>query len=320
MRIFLTGSIAYDYLMTFPGYFKDHLLPEHLESISLSFLVDEMVKRRGGVAANIAYNLGLMGERPHLVGTAGMDFSEYRQALDQAGVDTSGVKTIEGKFTSSFFVTTDLSNAQIGTFYTGAMADAAQISMQDLGLTSDDLVMVSPNSPDVMTQYPLQCQALGVPYIFDPCQQIIRLDPEDMKQGVLGAKALFVNEYEFGLLQKHCQMAAEDILSAVDFAIITLGKDGSKVYEHGELKGQVPVFMPKQIKDPTGVGDAFRAGFLKGYLHGFDLLLCARMGALAATYCLEEVGTQVQCYRMNDFVTRFRTDFNDEGALDVLLQ
>ncbi len=320
MRIFLTGSIAYDYLMTFPGYFKDHLLPEHLESISLSFLVDEMVKRRGGVAANIAYNLGLMGERPHLVGTAGMDFSEYRQALDQAGVDTSGVKTIEGKFTSSFFVTTDLSNAQIGTFYTGAMADAAQISMQDLGLTSDDLVVVSPNSPDVMTQYPLQCQALGVPYIFDPCQQIIRLDTEDMKQGVLGAKALFVNEYEFGLLQKHCQMAAEEILSAVDFAIITLGKDGSRVYEQGEIKGQVPVFPPKQIKDPTGVGDAFRAGFLKGYVHGLDLLLCARMGALAATYCLEEVGTQTQCYRMNDFVTRFRTEFDDEGALDVLLQ
>jgi adenosine kinase len=320
MSVFLTGSIAYDYLMKFPGYFKDHILPEHLESISLSFLVDEMVKQPGGVAANIAYNLGLLGERPHLVGTAGMDFSEYRQALDAAGVDTSGVKIIEGKFTSSFFVTTDLSNAQIGTFYAGAMADAAQVSMHDLGLTSDDLVMVSPNSPDVMTQYPLQCQALGVPYIFDPCQQIIRLDPEDMKQGVLGAKALFVNEYEFGLLQKHCQMAAEDILSAVDFAIITLGKDGSKVYEHGELKGQVPVFMPKQIKDPTGVGDAFRAGFLKGYLHGFDLLLCARMGALAATYCLEEVGTQVQCYRMNDFVTRFRTEFDDEGALDVLLQ
>jgi adenosine kinase len=306
--------------MKFPGYFKDHILPEHLESISLSFLVDEMVKQPGGVAANIAYNLGLMGERPRLVGTAGMDFSEYRKAMDAAGVDTSSVKIIEGKFTSSFFVTTDLSNAQIGTFYAGAMADAAQVSMQDLGLTSDDLVMVSPNSPDVMTQYPLQCQVLGVPYIFDPCQQIIRLDPEDMKQGVLGAKALFVNEYEFGLLQKHCQMAAEDILSAVDFAIITLGKDGSKVYEHGELKGQVPVFMPKQIKDPTGVGDAFRAGFLKGYLHGFDLLLCARMGALAATYCLEEAGPQAQCYRMNDFVTRFRTEFDDEGALDVLLQ
>ena len=320
MSIVLTGSIAYDYLMTFPGYFKDHILPEQLESISLSFLVDDMVKQPGGVAANIAYNLGLMGERPRLVGTVGMDFSEYRQALDAAGVDTTGVKIIEGKFTSSFFVTTDLSNAQIGTFYAGAMADAAQVSIQDLGLTSDDLVMVSPNSPDVMTQYPLQCQALGVPYIFDPCQQIIRLDAEDMRQGVLGAKALFVNEYEFGLLQKHCQMAAEEILSAVDFAIITLGKDGSRVYEHGEIKGQVPVFPPKQVKDPTGVGDAFRAGFLKGYLHGFDLLLCARMGALAATYCLEEVGTQTQCYRMNDFVTRFRTVFDDEGALDVLLQ
>ena len=320
MSVFLTGSIAYDYLMKFPGYFKDHILTEQLESISLSFLVDEMVKQPGGVAANIAYNLGLLGERPHLVGTVGMDFSEYRQALDKAGVDTSAVKIIEGKFTSSFFVTTDLSNAQIGTFYAGAMADAAQISMEDLGLTPDDLVMVSPNSPDVMTQYPRQCQALGVPYIFDPCQQIIRLDTEDMRQDVLGAKAIFVNEYEFGLLQKHCRMTGDEILSAVDFAIITLGKDGSKVYEHGELKGHVPVFPPRQILDPTGVGDAFRAGFLKGYLHGLDLLLCTRMGALAATYCLEEAGPQAQSYRMNDFVTRFRTAFDDEGALDVLLQ
>jgi len=320
MSIILTGSIAYDYLMTFPGQFKDHILPDQLESISLSFLVDEMVKQPGGVAANIAYNLGLMGERPKLVGTAGIDFSDYQQALEEAGVDTSSVKIIENKFTASFFVTTDLSNGQIGTFYAGAMADAAQISMKDLNLTADDLVMVSPNSPDVMIQYPLQCQELGVPYIFDPCQQIIRLDPAEMKQGVLGAKALFVNEYEFGLLQKHCEMTADEILSAVDFAVITLGKNGSRVIENGKVLGEVPVFPPKQVLDPTGVGDAFRAGFLKGYLHGFDLLLCARMGALAATYCLEEVGTQTQCYRMNDFVTRFRTEFDDEGALDMLLQ
>lgn len=320
MSIVLTGSIAYDYLMKFPGHFKDHILPEQLESISLSFLADEMVKQPGGVAANIAYNLGLMDEQPRLVGTVGIDFTEYRQALDKVGVNTSDVKIIDGKFTSSFFVTTDLINAQIGTFYTGAMADAAQISMKDLNLTENDLLMVSPNSPDVMIEYPKQCQELGVPYIFDPCQQIIRLDPAEMKQGVLNAKALFVNEYEFGLLQKRCQMTAEEILSAVDFAIVTLGKKGSRVYEHGEIKGEVPVFPPQQILDPTGVGDAFRAGFLKGYMHGFDLLLCAQIGALAATYCLEEAGPQTQCYRMNEFVTRFRTLFDDKGALDALLQ
>jgi adenosine kinase len=200
------------------------------------------------------------------------------------------------------------------------MADAAQISMKDLGLTANDLVMISPNAPDAMVKYAVECKELGVPYIFDPSQQIVRMDEAGLKAGLLGAKALFANEYEFELLQKHTKMSADEILSGVEFAVITLGKEGAQVSEFGKIKGKAPVFPPKQILDPTGVGDAFRAGFLKGYLHGFDLLLCARMGALAATYCLEKVGTQAQCYRMNDFVTRFRTEFDDEGALDVLLQ
>ena len=319
MSIILTGSIAYDYLMSFPGYFKDHILPEHLESISLSFLVDEMVKQPGGVAANIAYTLGLLCEEPRLVATAGMDFEEYRVVLEDAGVDTSGVKIIEGKFTASFFANTNLSNAQIASFYAGAMADAARISMKDLDLTSDDLVMISPNAPDAMIQYALECQALGIPYIFDPSQQIVRLDEEGLREGIRGTKALFVNEYEFELLQKHSRMSAEELLNAVDFAVITLGEGGSRVVEKGQDLGQVPVFPPRQIIDPTGVGDAYRAGFLKGYLNGFDLLLCARMGALAATYCLEEMGTQAHCYLMKDFVTRFRTLFDDGGELDVLL-
>lgn len=320
MRIILTGSIAFDYLMKFPGYFKDHILPEHLDSISLSFLVDEMVKQPGGVAANIGYSLGLLCERPLLVGTAGVDFSEYRIMLENAGVDTSGVKIINGKFTASFFANTDLSNAQIASFYAGAMADAGQISMKELGLLPTDLVMISPNEPGAMIQYALECQELGVPYIFDPGQQIVRLDEAALKQGLFGAKALFVNEYEFELLQRTTHLAANEILKMVDFAVITLGSEGSMVYEKGQLLGQVPVFPPDQILDPTGVGDAYRAGFLKGYVQGFDLLLCARMGALAATYCLEEMGTQTHCYLTNDFVTRFRTLFDDQGALDVLLQ
>jgi adenosine kinase len=319
MSIFLTGSIAFDYLMSFPGYFKDHILPEHLESISLSFLVDEMVRRPGGVAANIAYTLGLLCENPRLVATAGADFHEYRQMLEDAGVDTSGVKIIEDKFTASFFANTDLSNAQIASFYAGAMADASEFSMKDLDLTDDDLVMISPNAPDAMIKYALECQELGVPYIFDPSQQVVRLGEEDLKKGIIGAHALFVNEYEFELVQKHSKLSANEVLQSVDFMVVTLGEKGSRVYEKGEVTGEVPVFPPTKIADPTGVGDAYRAGFLKGYLNGFDLLLCAKMGALAATYCLEEMGTQSHCYLMNDFVTRFRTKFDDKGALDRLL-
>jgi adenosine kinase len=306
--------------MSFPGYFKDHILPDQLESISLSFLVDEMVKRPGGVAANIAYTLGLLCEEPKLVATAGQDFGEYRQILEDAGVDTSGVKIIEDKFTASFFANTDRSNAQIATFYAGAMANAGEISMKDLDLTKDDLVMISPNAPDAMIQYALECQELGVSYIFDPSQQIVRLDERDIRKGIIGAHALFVNEYEFGLVQKHSKMSADEVLKSVDFAVVTLGEKGSRVYEYGELKGEVPIFPPTKIADPTGVGDAYRAGFLKGYVNDFDLLLCAKMGALAATYCLEQMGTQSHCYLMSDFVTRFRTEFDDESALDRLLK
>jgi len=320
MSIVLTGSIAFDYLMSFPGYFKDHILPEHLESISLSFLVDEMVKRPGGVAANIAYTLGLLCEKPHLVGTAGVDFNDYRQMLEEAGVDTAGVKIIKDKFTASFFANTDQSNAQIASFYAGAMANAGEINIKDLGLSKDDLVMISPNAPDAMIQYALECQELGIPYIFDPSQQVVRLDEEGLKKGITGAHALFANEYEFELIQKHSKLSADEIMDCVEFAVITLGEKGSRIYADGKLIGEVPTFPPAQIKDPTGVGDAFRAGFLKGYMNGFDLLLCAQMGALAATYCLEEMGTQTHCYCMKDFVTRFRTEFDDKSALDKLLQ
>lgn len=319
MSIILTGSIAFDYLMSFPGYFKDHILPEHLESISLSFLVDDMVRQPGGVAANIAYTLGLLCEHPRLVATAGIDFTDYRQMLEAVGVDTSGVRIIEDKFTASFFVNTDRSNAQIATFYAGAMADAGVISMKELGLTSDDLVMISPNAPDAMIKYSLECQALGVPYLFDPSQQVVRLDAQGLKQGVLGAHALFANEYEFELLQKHSQLTDVEIFNAVRFAVITLGKDGCRIYENGQVIGEVPAFPELRMSDPTGVGDAFRAGFIKGYIHGFDLILCAQIGSLAATYSLEGMGPQSHCYVLEDFVTRFRTQFDDQGALDKFL-
>ena len=320
MSIIVTGSIAFDYLMTFPGYFKDHILPDHLDSISLSFLVDKMVRQPGGVAANIAYNLGLLCETPRLVATAGVDFTEYRTLLEEAGVDTSSVMIIPDKFTASFFANTDLSNAQIASFYSGAMADASLISMKDLALTAEDLVMISPNAPDAMIKYALECQELGVPYVFDPSQQIVRLDEPGLKDGVMGAQALFVNEYEFELLQKHTHLTAQEIISFLKFAVVTRGKEGSVVYENGALLGEIPIFPPFQVKDPTGVGDAFRAGFLKGYINGFDLLLCAKIGALAATYCLEEVGTQTHCYLMQDFIRRFRTVFDDDGVLDGLLE
>ncbi|MCJ7695512.1 MAG: carbohydrate kinase family protein [Anaerolineaceae bacterium] len=318
MNIVLTGSTAFDYLMKFPGYFRDHILPEHLDKISLSFLVDDMVRQRGGVAPNIAYTLALLGANPRLISNAGQDFGEYKQVLEKIGVDTSSVEISPDKFTASFFVNTDRSNAQIASFYAGAMADAAKISLLDKKLTKDNLVVISPNDPKAMVQYSRECVELGVPYVYDPGQQIVRMDGNDLDFGVRHAHALFVNEYEFQLLQKHTALSESEILSFQKFSVITLGESGSRIFIKNE-ESIVPAIKPGKLVDPTGVGDAYRGGFLRGYKEGWPLELCGQMGALAATYCLEQSGTQNHFYSKQEFISRFRESFNDLNLLDAIL-
>lgn len=318
MAIICTGSIAYDYLMTFPGRFQDHILPEHLSSISLSFLVDSMVKQRGGVGPNIAYTLALLGLRPRVIGTAGQDFGDYRTWLEKKGVDTSGVKIIEEKFTASFFATTDVTNSQIASFYPGAMADAAIVSLRDVHVTKDDLVMVSPTDPAAMNLYVAECKEMAIPYVYDPSQQVVRMEGKDLRKGVEGATFLFVNEYEFELLQKHTQLPKEEIISMVPHVIVTLGAEGAAIYTD-QKEYRIPVAPVEKIVDPTGVGDAFRGGFLTGYSKGFDWDICGKMGSLAAAYCLEQKGTQNHQYSPEEFITRFRRHFDDHGVLDQLI-
>ena len=319
MTIVLTGSTAFDYLMKFPGYFKDHILPEHLDKISLSFLVDDMVRQRGGVGANIAYNLALLGAKPLLISNAGQDFSDYKLFLESIGVDTSGVEISRDKFTASFFVNTDLSNAQIASFYAGAMADATKVSLMNKGLTRKDLVVISPNEPSAMGKYCHECFQMRVPYIFDPGQQIIRMTGDDLKFGVSHAHALFVNEYEFQLLLKHTGMSEAAILEAPAFTVITKGESGSRIHTKEGIEYLIPVVVPDRILDPTGVGDAYRGGFLRGYLANLSFETCGQMGSLAATYCLEQNGTQNQFYTVKEFVTRFRSHYDDKSALDAIL-
>ncbi len=318
MAIVCTGSIAYDYLMSFPGYFRDNILPEHLEKISLSFLVDEMIKQRGGTAPNIAYTLALLGERPLLMGTVGVDFAEYDAWLRGQGVDTSCVKIIPEKFTASFFANTDRANAQISSFYTGAMLNARDLSILDVK-PEPDLVIISPNDPVAMDKYVMECREHGIPYLYDPGQQVVRSDPSELRRGVEGAHSLFVNEYEFELLQKHTGLSAEEIRSHVDLVVVTLGERGADIYM-GKDTCTVPCVPPQQILDPTGVGDAFRGGYVRGERLGLDCEVCGQMGALAATYCLETRGPQEHAYTPAEFVARFRQHFDDRGALDVLLK
>ena len=318
MRILLTGSIAYDYLMTFPGYFKDNLLPEKLASVSLSFLVDSMTRVRGGIAPNIAYTLALLGGEPAVMATVGEDFdSEYRPWLESHGVDTSSIKVIPGVYTASFFATTDRANAQIASFYPGAMGHADSQSLADLP-ERPDLVVVSPNSPEAMRKFAREAKAMGVRYVYDPSQQLARVSAEEVCEGVDCAWLLIVNDYEYGLIERLTGWNEAEVLRHVGILVITRGADGSSLYANGQ-RIDVPVVPPERILDPTGVGDAFRGGLLRGIKAGWPWKLCGQVGALAATYCLEQRGPQSHTYTPAEFVARFRKHFDDEGRLNELL-
>jgi adenosine kinase len=303
--------------MTFPGKFQDHILVEKLDCISLSFLVETLIRRPGGNAANIAYNLALLEENPTVMATVGEDFEEQRRWLEDQGVDTSAIRAIPDVATASFFVNTDQSNAQIASFFTGAMAHASELTFSQLP-QKPDLVVISPNDPTAMSNYTKECQELEIPYIYDPSQQIVRLEEADLKAGIKGAKAYFANEYEFTLTEEKTELDLASILEYCEFVVVTLGEHGTQIHTtEGEIS--IPIVPPKAILDPTGVGDAFRSGFLKGYANDLSYERCGQMGALAATYCLESDGPQSHAYPLQDFINRFREHFDDQGDLDRLL-
>ena len=305
-RLIITGSIAYDYLMSFPGKFTEHFLPEHFSRVSLSFLVDTMDRRRGGCAPNIAYTLALLGERPLLMATAGQDFEEYRRWLEAAGVDTSLVKEIPDKFSASFFCSTDQANNQIASFYTGAMAHAAELSFRTAGDVG--LAIISPNDPAAMTQYAAECRTLGLRFIFDPGQQCARMSGDELREGITGAFLVICNDYELELIREKTSLGETEILAQAECLVVTRGENGSSVYRKGE-RHDVRAVQPHRIADPTGVGDAYRGGFMKGLAHGASLQVCAQLGSVAATYALEHLGGQSHAYTMAEFSRRYADHF-----------
>ena len=310
-NIIVTGSIAFDYLMSFPGKFTDHFLQDHMSRVSLSFLVDSMDKRRGGCAPNIAYTLALLGERPRLMGTAGQDFGEYREWLESAGVDCSLVRQVDGKFTASFFCSTDVENNQIASFYTGAMAHAAELSFRTVG--GCDLAIISPNDPAAMVQYAEECRTLSVPYIFDPSQQVARLSGDELKDGLVGSAILICNDYEFEIIKQKTGFDEDEVRACTHALVVTRGEHGSSIF-HGGERIDVPAVVPHRIVDPTGVGDAFRGGFMKGMAAGTDHRSCARLGSVAAAYALEHLGGQSHAYTWQEFKTRYEKHF---GSLTI---
>lgn len=311
MSVLITGSIAYDYIMQFPGYFHEHILPEKIANLSVSFLVDSMKKQRGGVATNIAYNLALLGERPRIMATVGQDFAEYRAWLEANGVDTSAIVEIPDDFTASFFVSTDGKQNQIAMFYTGAMAHAHKLSFKEHTRgDSIDLVVISPNDPRAMVQYVRECKELGLPYVYDPSQQIIRLSGAELAEGVRGSTMTVVNEYEFEMLKHKTGWTDDEVAHATQTLIVTLGEKGSLIHHNGE-KIRVPSVPARRQADPTGVGDAYRAGVIKGYLKQLPWETIGKLGSLAATYVLEEYGTQNHRYTLQEFMERFRQAFGE---------
>jgi adenosine kinase len=317
MKIVVTGSIAFDYLMSFPGRFTDSLVAGKLEKVSLSFLVDSLKRQRGGTAPNIAYTLALLGGRPRIMATAGVDFREYRAFLEQHGVDTSAVIEIEDEYCASFFVNTDQANNQIASFYTGAMSKAGMLTFAEYAPDAD-LTIITPNDPGAMRQYVQECKALGIPYIYDPSQQTIRLSGDELCEGLDGCHLMCVNEYEFSLIQEKTGLSEDEIIERAGGLVVTLGPAGARMVVDGQDLF-IPVAEAQHIVEPTGAGDAYRGGLMRGMQLGLPWEISGRMGALAAAYVLEQLGPQNHFYTREAFVARYRENFDDEGALDVLL-
>ncbi|MBT2443659.1 carbohydrate kinase family protein [Streptomyces sp. ISL-36] len=311
MRIAVTGSIATDHLMTFPGWFTEQLLADRLDRVSLSFLADNLEVRRGGVAANIAFGLGVLGLRPVLVGAVGSDFEPYRVWLKDHGVDTDSVRVSESLHTARFVCTTDRAQNQIATFYAGAMSEARAIDLRDVVARAGrlDLVLVSPDDPEAMLRHTRTCRELGIPFAADPSQQLARLGRDEVRELVDGARWLFTNEYETALLGEKSGWSEAEILRRVGSWVTTHGAAGVRIRGEGREPLAVPAVEVAGVVDPTGVGDAFRAGFLAGTAWGVPERCAAQLGCAVAATVLDYVGTQEYRLHREPLLDRIRTTY-----------
>ncbi len=307
-KVIVCGSIAYDNIMEFQGLFKDQILADKIHALNVSFLVKSLKKVRGGTAPNISYSLALVGEKPMVLGTAGMDFYEYREWLGANGVNTDLIRIIEDDYTASCFITTDLSNNQITEFYPGAMSRDSEISFRDIDTEGVGMVVIAPTEPSAMLKWVLECQELGLPYMFDPGMQIPMLSAEDLAKGILGARIAIFNEYEYDLMKKKTGLSKEDILNRVELLVITLGGKGSILKTRGH-RVLVPSARPVSVVDPTGAGDAYRAGLLKGFFEGAPLEVMGRYASITAVYAVECKGATEHKYTIEEFKKRYSDNY-----------
>ncbi|MFF3691218.1 carbohydrate kinase family protein [Streptomyces sp. NPDC002187] len=319
MRIAVTGSIATDHLMVFPGRFTEQLIAGSLDKVSLSFLVEELEIRRGGVAANIAFGLGRLGLAPYLVGAVGTDFADYQVWLKENGVDTESVRVSESLHTARFMCTTDDDHNQIGSFYTGAMSEARHIELRPVHERAGglDLVVISPNDPEAMVRHTLECADLGIPIVADPSQQLARMGRDDVRALLDRPAYLFTNEYESVLIQEKTGWTEQQILGRVGTWVTTRGADGVHVERAGLRPVDVPAVAPAGTIEPTGAGDAFRAGFLAATAWNLGLERAAQLGSALATTVLETTGTQPEELNGSDLLERVRGAYGEGPTAEL---
>jgi adenosine kinase len=305
MNLIITGTLSFDYIMDFRGRFADRIMPEKIHKISLSFLVETLTKQFGGTAGNIAYTLKLLGVSPTILAPAGSDFEEYKKFLESKKISTKSIAIQHNVKTSSYFVVTDTDDNQIGSFYLGATKFAKKLTIPNHA----DFVVLAPTDPPAMKKYIGECR--GLPYMYDPAFQIGNFTADELHDGITGAKILIGNDYEIALIEQKLGVSHEELIVMVPVLITTLGAKGSIIETRREAIHIKPA-KPKNTSDPTGAGDAYRAGFLAGYLKKYDLQICGQMGSVAAAYTVETYGTQTHNFTKNEYIRRYKENFNDD--------
>ena len=306
MNIYISGSMAYDRIMNFPGVFSDAILPDKIHILNVCFLIDRLDEKLGGCAGNIAYSLALLGEKGVIVSSAGRDFARYEEELGKQGLSTEGIARYDEEFTPGAYIITDENNNQITAFNPGAMRNPAKYSFPRLG--KDDIVIVSPTNIEDMTSIPRMCREKGVRCIFDPGQQIPALTGEQLIASITGSFMLICNDYELELIQKATGKTLAELTRLTEYVITTLGEEGSRV-QHGDTTEQIPAVRAKRAVDPTGAGDSYRSGLLKGLSMGLPVVEAAKIGSTVASFTVEEYGTQGHNFTLDECRERHKQAF-----------
>ncbi|MDP3988387.1 MAG: carbohydrate kinase family protein [Candidatus Levybacteria bacterium] len=305
-NILVTGSLAFDFIMDFPGNFTDHIHPELIHNINVSFVINQLKKEYGGTAGNIAYSLNLLKIPVSIIGTAGKDFTPYKNFLKKEGIDVSNIKIIKNEFTSQAYMITDKKDDQITAFYPGAMkfSDTLSVPSKD----KPALMLITPCTSKAFKKFVFECRNLNIPYMFDPGQHITEIPDEILADGLNGAKFFIGNDYEYAMIKKRLNLKDDDFLKKAEIVIVTLGEKGS-VIKTGKSSIEISSAKAKNVVDPTGAGDAYRAGLVAGYIKGYSLKTCGQMGATLAAYAIEKYGTQKHRFTIKEFNKRYEENF-----------